>query len=253
MAILKNVVAMNPNAMETFTPPGMGGDARPGRGPPANPAEHLHDRRVRSVPFLPGLYRGADAGRGRAAASRRRAATAHVSSARPTISSRPSPSWSESLPTRRGSVSTRRRPVELEGSSDMRYEMKMPDLATTESEIRIVRWIVGPGQKVARGQPLLEVETDKATMEIESAVSGVLAEVRSQGGEAVSVGQLIAVLEVEQAAPAAVSGGAVPVAPVKKPAVAPASAGQPVRCCARHVCPQPGGGRWCRRLACPRL
>jgi pyruvate dehydrogenase E2 component (dihydrolipoamide acetyltransferase) len=109
----------------------------------------------------------------------------------------------------------------------MHYEMKMPDLATTESEIRIVRWIVGLGQKVARGQPLAEVETDKATMEVESAVSGVLQEVRSPAGEAVSVGQVIAVLEVEQA-PGAVSGGSAPTPRAEKPAVAPASAGQPV-------------------------
>ena len=65
----------------------------------------------------------------------------------------------------------------------MRFEMKMPDLAATESEIRIARWIVQPGQKVERGQPLLEVETDKATMEVESVVSGVLEEVRCQADE----------------------------------------------------------------------
>ena len=40
--------------------------------------------------------------------------------------------------------------------------------------------VVETGQKVERGQPLLEVETDKATMEVESVVSGVLAEVRSR-------------------------------------------------------------------------
>ena len=79
----------------------------------------------------------------------------------------------------------------------MRFEMKMPDLGATESEIRIVRWIVQPGQKVERGEPLLEVETDKATMEVESAVSGVLADVRSRAGEEVSVGQVIAVVETE--------------------------------------------------------
>ena len=78
-----------------------------------------------------------------------------------------------------------------------------------------------------RGQPLAEVETDKATMEVESAVSGVLQEVRSPAGEAVSVGQVIAVLEVEQV-PGAVSGGSVPTPRAAKPAVAPASAGQPV-------------------------
>ena len=83
----------------------------------------------------------------------------------------------------------------------MRFEMKMPDLATTDSEIRIARWFVETGQSVERGQPLLEVETDKATMEVESVVSGVLAEVRFPADEAVSVGQIIAVLEVEGFAP----------------------------------------------------
>ena len=64
----------------------------------------------------------------------------------------------------------------------MRFEMKMPDLATTESEIRIVRWLVQTGQKVERGQMFVEVETDKATMEVESVVSGVLQEVLCQPG-----------------------------------------------------------------------
>ena len=52
--------------------------------------------------------------------------------------------------------------------------MKMPDLSTTDSEVRIVRWLVEPGQRIERGRPLLEVETDKATMEVESVVTGVL-------------------------------------------------------------------------------
>ena len=80
----------------------------------------------------------------------------------------------------------------------MRFEMKMPDLAATESEIRIGQWLIEPGQKIERGQPLLEVETDKATMEVESAVSGVLEEILSPAEDVVSVGQVIAVLEIER-------------------------------------------------------
>ncbi|MBN2293729.1 MAG: 2-oxo acid dehydrogenase subunit E2 [Pirellulales bacterium] len=79
----------------------------------------------------------------------------------------------------------------------MRFEMKMPDLAATESEIRIGRWLIEPGEKIERGQPLLEVETDKAAMDVESAVSGVLNEILSQEEDVVEVGQVIAVLEVE--------------------------------------------------------
>ena len=89
----------------------------------------------------------------------------------------------------------------------MRFEMKMPDLATTDSEIRIVRWIIPIGQKVKRGQPLLEVETDKAAMEVESVVSGVLEEVRAPANEAVSAGQMIAVLAVAGPASTAASTG----------------------------------------------
>jgi pyruvate dehydrogenase E2 component (dihydrolipoamide acetyltransferase) len=90
----------------------------------------------------------------------------------------------------------------------MRFEMKMPDLSTNELDVRIVRWLIEPGQAIERGRPLLEVETDKATMEVESAVSGVLQEVRSQVNEAVSVGQVIAVLDVEGTGPTAVSAAA---------------------------------------------
>jgi pyruvate dehydrogenase E2 component (dihydrolipoamide acetyltransferase) len=87
----------------------------------------------------------------------------------------------------------------------MQFEMKMPDLATTDSAIRVVRWFIEPGQLVKRGQPLLEVETDKATMEVESVVNGVLQAVRAGINDEVSAGQVIAVLEVEDStsAPAA--------------------------------------------------
>ena len=111
----------------------------------------------------------------------------------------------------------------------MQFQMKMPDLATTESEIRIVRWIVQPGQNVARGEPLLEVETDKATMEVESVASGVLGEVRSQVGESVSVGDVIAVLEVEGEARPSVSAGV----PRQRRRRRPAAAASPVTARAR--------------------
>jgi pyruvate dehydrogenase E2 component (dihydrolipoamide acetyltransferase) len=103
----------------------------------------------------------------------------------------------------------------------MRYEMKMPDLATTDSQIRVVRWLIEPGRRIERGRPLLEVETDKAAMEVESAVSGVLAEVRSLADDEVSVGQVIAVLEVEDAVAGALR---VPSTAEPTPAPAPVSA-----------------------------
>ena len=78
----------------------------------------------------------------------------------------------------------------------MQFEMKMPDLATTGSEIRVVRWIASPGDRVKRGQPLLEVETDKATMEVEATVDGLLATVVASQNALVSTGEVIATLDV---------------------------------------------------------
>jgi pyruvate dehydrogenase E2 component (dihydrolipoamide acetyltransferase) len=75
--------------------------------------------------------------------------------------------------------------------------MKMPDLSTTDSAIKLVRWLVQPGQSVKRGQPLCEIETDKAASEVESIVAGVLKECRAQPGDMVVVGQEIALFETE--------------------------------------------------------
>ncbi len=80
----------------------------------------------------------------------------------------------------------------------MRIDVKMPDLAATEgSDILVKRWLIPRGSRVKRGQPLLEVETDKATMEVESIATGVLAETLVRPEVRVEVGQIIATIEVE--------------------------------------------------------
>ena len=82
----------------------------------------------------------------------------------------------------------------------MKLKMKMPDLSANEAEMEIVKWLVQPGQAVQRGQPLCEVETDKATVEVEAIASGVLTEICAEAGRTVTVGQVIAVLNVADAA-----------------------------------------------------
>ncbi len=77
----------------------------------------------------------------------------------------------------------------------MEVKMKMPDLSTTGDEVRVVAWLIEVGGEVSRGAPLLEVETDKATMEVEAIASGVLKSVLAPAGDTVSVGQVIAVIE----------------------------------------------------------
>ncbi|WP_210420469.1 2-oxo acid dehydrogenase subunit E2 [Aquisphaera giovannonii] len=87
--------------------------------------------------------------------------------------------------------------------------MRMPDLATTGSPMRVVRLLAAAGDEVARGQPILEVETDKATMEVESTVAGRLVAIAVEVDDEVLAGQLIATFAVE-------SAGAAWVAPAAK-------------------------------------
>lgn len=109
--------------------------------------------------------------------------------------------------------------------------MKMPDLSTADSTVQIVQWLVEAGQPIQRGQPLLEIETDKAVMEVESFLTGILKEVHAQPEEEVDVGQIIATIEVEtparNPAPSKPTGHAPPqTAPTEKPAP-PATAASP--------------------------
>jgi YD repeat-containing protein len=79
----------------------------------------------------------------------------------------------------------------------MDVNMKMPDLATNEgTELGITRWLVEVGQTVKRGQPLLEVETDKAVQEVECIANGMLKAIHVQSGQKVPVGFVIATIRV---------------------------------------------------------
>src|SRR5438132_5756829 len=70
----------------------------------------------------------------------------------------------------------------------------MPALGMAQETGTLVRWLKAPGEAVAKGEPLMEIETDKATVEIEAPAAGVLAEVTAQPGDEVAVGKTIAVI-----------------------------------------------------------
>jgi pyruvate dehydrogenase E2 component (dihydrolipoamide acetyltransferase) len=74
----------------------------------------------------------------------------------------------------------------------MAIRVVMPALEMAQETGKLVSWIKQEGQTVAKGEPLLEIETDKAVMEIESPGDGMLAAVRAQPGAEVPVGQTIA-------------------------------------------------------------
>ena len=86
-------------------------------------------------------------------------------------------------------------------------EFRLPELGENISQGDLVRLMIAPGAKVAEGQPVMELETDKAVVEVPSSVSGVVKDVKVKEGEKISVGQLIFTL----------AGGAAPSAePVRR-------------------------------------
>ena len=72
--------------------------------------------------------------------------------------------------------------------------IRMPDLGTTVDYLKLVAWLVEPGQPVEQGRPLAEVETDKAVSELESIASGTLLRTLVEPGGEVQQGEVIAVV-----------------------------------------------------------
>jgi len=74
----------------------------------------------------------------------------------------------------------------------MLQEIKMPDLGTATTEVTLAGWLKKEGDPVQRGEALCEVETDKATSELESVAEGILLKQIMAAGTVVQVGQVIA-------------------------------------------------------------
>src|SRR3989454_5088442 len=70
----------------------------------------------------------------------------------------------------------------------------MPALELAQETGKVLRWIKSPGDTVAKGEPILEIETDKVTVEIEAPASGVLRDVTARVGDVVPVGKTIALI-----------------------------------------------------------
>jgi pyruvate dehydrogenase E2 component (dihydrolipoamide acetyltransferase) len=112
----------------------------------------------------------------------------------------------------------------------MPTDFKLPELGENIAAGDVVRVLVSPGDTVKKDQPLLELETDKATIEVPSSVSGTVREVKVKQGEKVKVGQVV--LTVDD------GGGAAASAPAAKPEPAQTAA---KRVQADQPNPQPTG------------
>lgn len=96
----------------------------------------------------------------------------------------------------------------------MPQEVRMPSLGQTTDELRITRWLKAEGDAVRSGEPLLEVETDKATIEVESFTPGILLSIVRPAGALVEAGALVAYIGVrDEAVPLPMADGPTSVEP----------------------------------------
>jgi len=83
----------------------------------------------------------------------------------------------------------------------MSLEIRMPQVASDMTEADVVSWLVSPGDRVEQGDIVLEIETEKSTVEVEAPASGILREILVPAGTTeVAVGTLLARLEEDESA-----------------------------------------------------
>src|SRR2546428_3539821 len=119
----------------------------------------------------------------------------------------------------------------------MPTDVIMPALEMAQETGKVLKWLKAPGDAVRKGEPIVEIETDKVTVEIEAPASGVLRDVTARAGDVVPVGKTIALIlapgEAGAAGPAApvgpAAGGGPPRAPPAPPPPAPAAQATPPR------------------------
>src|ERR1700732_2346191 len=113
----------------------------------------------------------------------------------------------------------------------MATEFKLPELGENIESGDLVRLMISPGATISEGEAVMELETDKAVVEVPSSVSGTIKDVLVKQGEKIKVGQVIFTVEngaggkrVEARAPNAPAAKSEPKAPTAAPETAPSSA-----------------------------
>src|SRR4051812_49814506 len=84
----------------------------------------------------------------------------------------------------------------------MGYEFKLPDLGEGLTEGEVARWLVSEGQEIGEDDPLVEIQTDKTTVEIPSPAAGKVSRIMVAEGETVPVGTVLVVIGGGGGAPA---------------------------------------------------
>src|SRR4051812_42356033 len=98
-------------------------------------------------------------------------------------------------------------------------DIRVPTLGESVTEATIGKWFKKPGDAVAVDEPLVELETDKVTIEVPAPAAGVLGDIAAKDGETVAVGALLGQIKEGAGAPAAAKpaapAAAKPTEPVK--------------------------------------
>src|SRR5690606_12699245 len=108
----------------------------------------------------------------------------------------------------------------------MATEIRVPTLGESVTEATIGRWFKKAGEAVAADEPLVELETDKVTVEVPAPAAGVLEEIRVKDGETVGVGSVLGSIKEGAGGAKAAPAKAAP-APAKAEAAKPAAASAP--------------------------
>ena len=95
-------------------------------------------------------------------------------------------------------------------------EIRVPALGESVTEATIGKWFKKPGEAVAVDEPVVELETDKVTIEVPSPAAGVLADIAAKDGDTVAVGAVLG--QIKEGA-----GGAAKSAPAATPSVTPSA------------------------------
>src|SRR5215831_15472928 len=107
-------------------------------------------------------------------------------------------------------------------------EIRVPTLGESVTEATIGRWFKKAGEQVAVDEPLVELETDKVTIEVPAPAAGVLSEIAAKDGETVAVGALLGQIKDGAAAAKAAAPAAARPAPAQAPVQPPPAAARTV-------------------------
>jgi 2-oxoglutarate dehydrogenase E2 component (dihydrolipoamide succinyltransferase) len=107
-------------------------------------------------------------------------------------------------------------------------EIRVPTLGESVTEATIGKWFKKPGDAVAVDEPLVELETDKVTVEVPAPVAGVLSEIAAKDGDTVAVGALLGSIAEGAGTKDAPKAAAAKTAPVNAAKSAPAAPAKPV-------------------------